>query len=262
MVGSEDGGTDQRHPPEPLMNHAAHPLNRWLARSLARSHARSLARGASRLLRALIARRACSGAGAAFLAGALVLATPAVSAQDYDGLIRQALARQNAAVNQAQNQVQRIVAQRMQDPVVQAAYRRYVHESGGRPAMDYPTYAYYHVYTNGFSAQGMAHMRANEGVIQQREAAAWQGVRQAEAQRAQAQQQHRDGYHAQQQEAGRRLMGQSTYVLPNGQGLQLPHTWPANSTHRYQGQTYHVDAGGRYHVLAGHGAWYPLAAGR
>lgn len=206
------------------------------------------------------------GAGRAAWAAAfvlaLVLAPWPAAAQDYDLLIRQALARQNAAVSQAQNQVQRVVAQRMQDPAVQAAYGRYVQQSGGRPAMDFPTYTYYHVYTNGFSSQGMAHMRANEGAIQQREAAAWQGVRQAEAQRALAQQQQRDGYHARQQEAGRQLMGQSTYVLPNGQGLQLPHTWPANSTHQYQGHTYHVDAGGRYHVLAGNGWWYPLAAGR
>ncbi len=202
------------------------------------------------------------GAGRTALAAALALAAWPAAAQDYDLLIRQALARQNAVVNQAQNQVQRIVAVRMQDPAVQAAYSRYVQQSGGRPAMDYPTYTYYHVYTNGFSSQGTAHMRANEGAIQQREAAAWQGVRQAEAQRALAQQQQREGYHARQQEAGRQLMGQSNYVLPSGQGLQLPHTWAANSTHRYQGQTYHVDAGGRYHVLAGNGWWVPLAVGR
>lgn len=194
-------------------------------------------------------------------AAAAMTATPA-AAQNYDLLIRQALARQNAVVNQAQNQVQRIVQQRMQDPAVQAAYQRYVQQSGGRPAMDFATYTYYYIYTNGFSAQGMAHMRANEGAIREREAAAWQRVRQAEAQRAQAQQQHRDGYHLQQQEAGRRLMGQSTYGLPNGQGLQLPHTWQPNSTHHYQGRTYHVDAGGRYHVLAGDGWWYPLAGSR
>lgn len=207
-------------------------------------------------------RPAARLASLAALTGFLALAALPAAAQNYDLLIRQALARQNAAVSQAQNQVQRIVMQRMQDPALQAAYQRYVQQSGGRPAMDFPTYTYYHVYTNGFSSQGMAHMRANEGAIQQREAAAWQGVRQAEAQRAQAQQQYRDGYHAQQQEAGRRLMGQSTYVLPNGQGLQLPHTWQPNSTHRHQGQTYHVDAGGRYHVLASNGGWHPLAAGR
>lgn len=195
-------------------------------------------------------------------AAAALTATPA-AAQNYDLLIRQALARQNAVVNQAQNQVQRIVQQRMQDPAVQAAYQRYVQQSGGRPAMDYPTYTYYYIYTNGFSAQGMAHMRANEGAIREREAAAWQGVRQAEAGRAQAQQQHRESYHLHQQEAGRRLMGQSTYGSPNGpagQGLQLPHTWQPNTTHQYQGRTYHVDAGGRYHVLSGDGWWYPLAA--
>ncbi len=226
---------------------------------------RRLPGGTASPLRALtawgagIARRACRFAA---LAGMLALASLPAAAQDFDLLIRQALARQNAAVSQAQNQVQRIVTQRMQDPAVRAGYQRYVQQSGGRPAMDFPTYTYHYIYTNGFSAQGMAHMRANEGAIQQREAAAWQGVRQAEAQRAQAQQQHRDGYHAQQQEAGRQLMGQSTYVLPNGQGLQLPHTWQANTTHQYQGQTYHVDAGGRYHVLAGNGWWYPLAAGR
>lgn len=208
------------------------------------------------------AHRAARRLAGALGVTALALAAAPAAAQNYELMIRQALARQNQAVNQAQNQVQRIVQQRMSDPAVQASWQRYVQQSGGRPAMDYPTYTYYYVYTNGFSAQGTAHMRANEGAIQQREAAAWQGVRQAEAQRAQAQQQWRDGYHAQQQEAGRRLAGQSTYTLPNGQGLQLPHTWQPNTTHQYQGGTYHVDAGGRYHVLAPNGWWYPLGGGR
>ena len=212
----------------------------------------------ARTLARTFARRIAGALGFAALAFA---AAPA-AAQNYDLMIREALARQNQAVSQAQNQVQRVVQQRMNDPAVQASWQRYVQQSGGRPAMDYPTYTYYYIYTNGFSAQGMAHMRANEGAIQQREAAAWQGVRQAEAQRAQAQQQWRDGYHAQQQEAGRGLMGQSTYTLPNGQGLQLPHTWQPNTTHQYQGGTYHVDAGGRYHVLAANAWWYPLGGGR
>jgi len=194
----------------------------------------------------------------ASLAGGLCLAATPARAQDYDFMIRQALARQNAAVQQAQNQVQRVVMQRMQDPAVQASYRQYAQRHGGRPPMDLATYTYYFIYTNGFSAQGMAHMRGVEGGIQAREAAAWQGVRQAEAARAQAQQQHRDPYHAHQQEAGRRLMGQSTYARPNGQGLQLPHTWQPNTTYQYQGHSYHVDAGGRYHVLGSHGGWIPL----
>ena len=128
--------------------------------------------------------------------------------------------------------------------------------------MDYPTFTYYYIYTNGFSAQGMAHVRGNESAIQAREAAAWQGLRQAQGQRAQAQQAQRDGYYANQQEAGRQLQGQSTYVAPNGQGLQLPHTWQPNGRYQYQGNTYHVDASGRYHVMDGNGYWVPLTAGR
>lgn len=192
----------------------------------------------------------------------LALLPFAATAQDYGAMIQQSMARMNNIVSQSENRVQQAVQQRMQDPAVQQAWQRYLAQSGGRPQMDYPTFTYQYIYTNGFSAQGMAHARANESGIQQREMTAWQGVRQAEAQRAQAQQGQRDGYFANQQEAGRQLMGQSTYVAPNGQGLQLPHTWQRNTTHQHQGQTYHVDASGQYHVLASNGWWYPLTPGR
>ena len=198
---------------------------------------------------------------AAVLAATLVGASTA-RAQDYNAMIQQSMARMNAIVGQAEQRVNGAVQQRMQDPAVQAAWQQYVASTGGRPAMNYPTFTYYYIYSNGFSANGMAHMRANEAGIQQREATAWQGVRQAEAGRAAAQQGQRDSYFANQQEAGRQLTGQSTYRAPNGQPLQLPHTWQANTTMQYQGQTYHVDAGGRYHVLATNGYWYPLSAGR
>ena len=183
-------------------------------------------------------------------------------AQDYNAMIQQSMARMNAIVGQAEQQVSQVVQQRMHDPAVQAAWQQYVARSGGRPAMNYPTFTYYHVYTNGFSSAGTAHMRANEAGIQQREAAAWQGLRQAEAARGAAQQGQRDAYAANQQEAGRQLLGQSTYVAPNGYRLQLPHTWQPNTTVQHQGQTYRVDAAGRYHVLAGNGWWYPLSPGR
>jgi hypothetical protein len=147
------------------------------------------------------------------------------SAQDYNAMIQQRMARMNAIVGQAEQRVAQVVQ-------------------------------------NGFSAAGTAHMRANEAGIQQREAAAWQGLRQAEAARGAAQQGQRDAYAANQQEAGRQLLGQSTYLAPNGYRLQLPHTWQPNTTVQHQGQTYHVDAGGRYHVLAANGWWYPLAPAR
>ncbi len=189
------------------------------------------------------------------------LAAPA-QAQDYQAMIQQSMARMNNIVGQAQQRVQGAVQQRMHDPAVQAAWQQYVARSGGRPQMDYPTFTYNYIYTNGFSAQGMAHMRANEAGIQQREAAAWQGVRQAEAARAAAQQGQRDAYFANQQEAGRALTGQSTYQAAGGWRTQLPHTWAANTTHQYQGAVYHVDASGRYHVQGSDGWWYPLQGTR
>lgn len=193
---------------------------------------------------------------------ALLFAAGHAAAQDYGAMIQQSMARMDAIVRQSQQGVQQIVAQRMQDPAVQAAWQRYLAQTGGRPAMDYPTFTYQYVYTNGFSAQGIAHARANESGIQQREMAAWQGMKQAELARGQAQQGLRDRYFANQQEAGRGLMGQSTYVAPNGQGLQLPHTWQANGTYQYQGGTYHVDASGQYWVFGANGWWYPLQPSR
>ena len=194
------------------------------------------------------------------VATVLALAGPA-QAQDYQAMIQQSMARMNNIVAQAENRMQGAVQQRMLDPAVQAAWQQYVARNGGRPAMNYPTFTYYYIYTNGFSSQGMAHMRATESGIQQREAAAWQGVRQAEAGRAAAQQGQRDAYFANQQEAGRGLMGQSTYQA-GGWRTQLPHAWAANTTVQYQGNTYHVDGSGRYHVLGNDGLWYPLQASR
>jgi hypothetical protein len=194
---------------------------------------------------------ACAAAGPAF-------------AQDYGAMIQQSLARQQAAVDAATRRVDGAVQQRMQDPQVQAAYQQYawrMQQSGQRP-MDFPAFTYQYIYTNGFSASGTAHARANEAGIAQREAAAVQGLRQAEQNRAQAMQAQRDGYFRNQQEAGRGLMGQSTYAVPNGASVALPHTWQPNTTQVYQGNTYHVDASGQYHVLAANGWWYPVTPQR
>lgn len=191
-----------------------------------------------------------------------LFALPAVAlAQNYDAMIRQGMQNMDRIVNQANQQANQIVQQRMRDPQVQASYNQYLarmRTSGQRP-MDYPTYTYYYVYTNGFSQQGMAHMRANEANISNAERAKVQQLRQAEAQRGQAQSQWQQGYSRNQQEAGRGLMGQSTYYAPNGQPMQLPHTWQPNSTHVHQNNTYHVDQSGRYFVRGADGWWYPLA---
>lgn len=195
-------------------------------------------------------------------AAATLCVLPLATAQDYSAMIQQQMNAMNQNIARGQQQVNAMVQQRMNDPAVQAAWQQYVARTGGRPAMDYPTFTYNYIYTNGFSAQGVAAARQNEASNQAKEQAAWRGLQQAQAARGQAQQNQRDSYFANQQEAGRALQGQSTYVAPNGQPMQLPHTWPANSTQQWQGRTIHVDAGGRYHVLGNDGWWYPLQPGR
>ena len=195
------------------------------------------------------------------LLSALTLLLPlAAPAQNLDQMLAQSIAEMNANIARGQNLAQQQVQQRMQDPAVQQAWQRYLQQTGGRPAMNYPTFTAEYIYTNGFSAAGMAHARTNNAGMQAREQAALAGLRQAEQQRGQAQQGQRDAYFANQQEAGRQLSGQSTYSAPNGQPLVLPHTWQRNTTYQHQGATYHVDGSGRYHLLAANGYWYPLAA--
>lgn len=191
----------------------------------------------------------------------LLLALPlGAQAQNFDLMIQQQMAAMNANLARGQQQVNQIVQQRMQDPAVKQAWQRYLQQTGGRPAMDYPTFTYNYIYTNGFTPQGVAHARATESGNQAGEQRAWQGLQQAQQQRAQAQQGQRDSFFANQQEAGRQLQGNSTYIAPNGQALVLPHTWQRNTTYQHQGATYHVDGSGRYYVLAANGWWYPLAS--
>jgi hypothetical protein len=201
-------------------------------------------------------------AAAAAAAAMLLLAAASAQAQNFDLLIQQQMQAMNANIARGQQMVNQAVQQRMHDPQVQAAYRQYVARSGGRPAMDYPTFTYNWIYTAGFSAGGIEHARATEAGIQSRERAAVQGLREAEAARGRAQQAQRDGWFRNQQEAGRQLMGNNTYVAPNGAPMVLPHTWQRDTIHDYQGQRYRVDASGQYFVLGANGWWYPLAPGR
>lgn len=206
----------------------------------------------------------CTTMMQAFVRGLLLVtisaAPVAASAQDYGAGVQQGMANLDAIINQAQQGVNQAVQQRMNDQQVRASYAQYVQQmrATGRPAMDFPTYTYNWIYTGGFSAGGIAHMRANEGNIANAEMAAAQRLRQAEAARGQAQQQQRDVYFQNQQEAGRGLMGQSTFMAPNGTQMVLPHTWERNTTQVYGNNTYFVDPSGQYHVLGADGWWYPL----
>jgi hypothetical protein len=192
---------------------------------------------------------------------ALAAALPfSAAAQDYGAMVQQQMKQMNQNIASGQQMVNNMVQQRMQDPQVRAAYDQYAAQmrSRGQPAMDYPTYTYNYIYTRGFSRDGIAHARANEAGIQANDQAAVRGLREAEARRGVAQQQQRDSYFSNQQEAGRGLMGQSTYQGQNGAQTALPHTWQANSSHNYQGNTYKVNESGQYYVRGTDGWWYPI----
>jgi hypothetical protein len=198
--------------------------------------------------------------------------TAASHAQDMNALLNQQMAATNArmaaAMQQSNNLTQQInqaqtasINRGMQDPKIQAAYRQHLGQAqqrGQRP-YDFPTFAHYYLYTNGFSAQGMAHMRSTEAGNLAREQQSWRGVQAAEANRAAAQAGLQQSRFNNQTEAGRGLMGNSTFSAGNGSQVQLPHTWHANSTHQYQGNTYHVDQSGKYWAAGANGYWYPLS---
>lgn len=186
---------------------------------------------------------------------------PAASAQDYGAMVQQGMARMNQNIANGQQMINNMVQQRMQDPQVQAAYNGYAAQmrARGQPAMDYPTYTYNYIYTRGFSRDGMAHAWTNEANIRNNEYAGVQRLREAEAQRGAAQQQQRDSYFNNQQEAGRGLMGQSTYRSQNGAQTTLPHTWQPGTRHEYQGNTYEVNESGQYYVRGTDGWWYPVS---
>ena len=196
----------------------------------------------------------------AALAAATLLPGTAL-AQDYGAMVAQSMARMNSIVASSQQQVNGIVQSRMQDPQVRAAYQQHLAQAAqsGRRPMDFPTYTYNYVYTRGFSAAGMAHVRNVEAGNQARELSALQGLRAAQANRGAAQMGQSASFFNNQREAGNQLMGNSTFTAGNGGQTVLPHTWQANTTHTYQGNNYHVDQSGQYWVANANGYWYPLS---
>lgn len=194
--------------------------------------------------------KALSALHALALAAAAVAAPTAAHAQAtmYDGMLQQALRQSQNLTNQMNSQLGGMLQQAMQNPQIQAGYQQYVAQmqQRGQPPMDFQTYAYYYMYTNGFSSGGIAHMQNVERGNQQAEMQSWRGLQDAQRNRADAMQQNRDHYFQNQQEAGRGLTGQSTYYGQGGFQTQLPHTWQNNSYQQYQGNWYYVDQGGRY----------------
>jgi len=200
-------------------------------------------------------------AAAAFaLAAAAPLAAQA-QATMYDGMLNRALADSARLSQQMQQTQNSMVQQAMQNPQIQAGYQQYLQQMqqrGGQP-MDFATYAYYYMYTNGYSSQGIDHMNRVESGNRAAEGQRLQELRQAEAMRGQAQQQQRDNYFRNSGEAGRGLMGQSTYYGQGGYQNQLPHTWQNNTFQIYQGNRYYVDQSGQYFRVDANGWMYPIS---
>ena len=195
----------------------------------------------------------------AALAVAAALPT-AASAQDYGAMLRQAQMQSNQMTQQMNQVMGGMLQQKMQDPQVRAGYAQYLANmrSRGLPAVDFPTYTEKYIATRGFTPEGMAFARNVDAGIQAQQQAGIRGLREAEAARGAAQQGNRDSYFRNQQEAGRGLMGQSTYYGQGGFQNALPHTWQPNSTHVHQGNTYVVNQSGQYYVRGADGWMYPV----
>jgi len=165
----------------------------------------------------------------------------------------------NARLAANQQRINGMIQQRMNDPQVKAAYNRYVARTraNGQWPVSYQNFTYQYVATNGFSAQGTALYRRNESINQAKIATSAAGLRQAQANRGAAQINMQNHFNANQYQAGLLLRGQSTYYGPNGNPVDLPHTWQINTRHQYQGNTYMVDASGNYYVGTTRG-WVPL----
>jgi hypothetical protein len=200
-----------------------------------------------------------TAAALALLATASALPTVA-GAQDFTAMINASLAQSNQMAAQMQRMSANIVQQNMQNPAVQQAYQRHVANARaqGFTPYNFETFAYNYAATGGFSAQGVAAYQANEAANNAKVQSAWQGLQQAQQNRANAIAGLNQGFSNNQNTFGNSLMGNSTFVAPNGYSSVLPHTWQANSYHSYNGNTYYVDNGGRYYASS-NGYWVPLS---
>jgi hypothetical protein len=186
-------------------------------------------------------------------------ATPAALAQnfanmDITGMYNQWAANQN---NQMNTQLNSIVQQNMNDPQVIAMYNQAVRS--GQFQGDLATFAYYYAATGAFSPEGKRNYANTSRDITNKQSQAWAGYMGAVDNYRDAYGAYTGGYARNQGEAGKGLMGQSTYNGASGQ-QQLPHTWQPNTSHSYQGRQYYVDQSGQYWMVDPNnsGYWYAL----
>ena len=179
---------------------------------------------------------------------------------DYGAMLQQQLQQSQRLTRQMQQAENNVVQQLMHNPDCIAKYQQ--HRAGGGN-LSFEQFAYQYAATGGFSAQGMARLRQSEHANQQREQSAWQDYQQAQQQRGQAQQAYAEGYSANQQEAGRVMQGNSSWVDPATGGTRaLAYTGANDAVDTNTGQRFHRDESGQYYAQGADGRWYPMEPAR
>lgn len=144
----------------------------------------------------------------------------------YDQSIQMHMQQLNQIVGQGDQQVDALVHQAMQDPSLQLRYQQYVQQAQqqGTQVLDFYTYTYYYLATNGFSQQGVAAWQAGEAANNAKVQQAYQGYQAAvENYRntfAEGQRQTFENNW----EMGNVIAGNSTWTNPStGQNYTLPY---------------------------------------
>lgn len=179
----------------------------------------------------------------------------AASAQDFNAMNNAFNAQLNGQMGATQNS---IIQRNLADPHVMGLYQQHLAQ-GGRMTAEQFAYAY--AATGGFTPQGYANYNNTSRQINAQQQQSMQGLHNAETARAQAQSQWSAGHFNHQQEAGRGLMGQGSYVDPRtGSPVQLNYLPSAQPSYNPQTGMYYVqDANGNYHASRGDGHWVPMA---
>lgn len=190
-------------------------------------------------------------------AAAVLTAAGAASAQDFTQMDIGAMYNDWAAGQnyQMQSQQDAIIQRNMSDPQVIAMYNQAI--ANGSFYGDLRTFAYNYAATGGFQNTRGYYDTSNQIAANERNA--WNGYQDSVNNYRNAYGAYTQGYSENSQEAGRGLMGQSTYY-GYGAGQALPHTWGYNTYNTYQGNQYYVDQSGTYWMADpnGSGQWYPL----
>ncbi len=184
---------------------------------------------------------------------------PVANAQDFTQMDISGMYNNWAQGQQLEMQAaqQQIIQQNMNDPNVIALYNQQV--AAGLFHGDLASFAWKYAATGGFSAQGYSNYNNTTNQIADQYRGAFNDYNQGVQNYRDAYSGYTDGYSANSQEAGRGLMGQSTYQ-GYGNGQVLPHTWQPNTYNTYNGNSYYVDGSGQYFMADpnGSGYWYPL----